>query len=217
MRFLIKSSNQKKQTAFLTQKVIELLLCLLFFAQISFAQVLKDVDEIFPFQGELVAIKKGSLWAFINSDGVKVIDFRNDLVATKDETTLKSYPLFMEDKCLIRKKINGIYYYGYIDKSGKTIIEPKFLNATNFKNGYALIIQLENSKMGSNSILGTSITNTKLEEYVIDSSGNTVKYLENARGYTSSKKPPAINAKFISTNLVAVKGLNGKWTVHKFQ
>ncbi len=219
MKFSVKNKGYRTLFEFSNNTFLMILIICFGISQFSYSQILKDVDAIFPFQEEFAAVKKGQQWAFINKEGEKIIDFRDDLVVTQTETTSKAYPQFIEGKCLIKKMKEGIYYYGYIDTKGKTVIAPKFLNATNFKEGYAIVIELEHTKMGSNSILGKSITNTKLEEYVIDDMGKVVKYLENSRGYVPSrnKEAPKFSSKFISSNLVAVKELNGKWTVHKFK
>ena len=219
MKFSIHTKGYRKLLEVFDNTFLIFLIICFGISQFSFSQILKDVDAIFPFEEESAAVKKGQQWAFINKEGVKIIDFRDDLVITQTETTSKGHPMFVEGKCLIKKMKDGIYYYGYIDKNGKTVITPKFLNATNFKDGYAIVIELEKSKMGSNSILGKSVTNLKLEEYVIDATGKVVKYLENSRGYVPSdaKVAPKFSSKFISSSLVAVKELNGKWTIHKFK
>lgn len=71
-----------------------------------------------------------------------VIDFRNYVHWNKDADTSKSdvmglrYPMFHEGRYLITKKVeDGIPLYGFIDTSGKTVIEPQFLNVYPFKNG----------------------------------------------------------------------------------
>ena len=186
-------------------------------SQFSFSQILEDVDFISPFNEELAAIKKGDQWAFINREGVKVIDFRSDLDVSISKTSKSKYPIFVEDKCLIKKMIDGVLQFGYIDKKGTTIIEPQFLNATNFKDGNALVIKLEKTKMGTNSLLGKPVTNAKMEEYVIDAMGKDVKYLESSRGYNPSKiiKRPKFNSMFITSKLVAVKTKAGKWNLYK--
>ena len=53
--------------------------------------------------------------------------------------------------------INDIFYYGYIDITGKEIIPPQFLNATNFVDGYAIIIAPSNEIIGFNEILKKDI------------------------------------------------------------
>ena len=127
-----------------------------------FSQVLNDVDAIFPFHENLAAVKKGNEWAFINREGEKVIDFRSDLIFSESTTNNSSHPMFVEGKCLIKKEVNDEYLYGYIDTTGNTIIEPQYLNATNFSKGYAMIIKPGVTTMGSNNVLGKKMIYSKL-------------------------------------------------------
>ena len=199
------------------KKIIILLVCLSLH-QLVISQVLEEMDAVFPFQEELAAVKKGDQWAFINKEGAKVIDFRDDLVSGNKDSDY--YPMFVEGKCLVKKMIDGEYRFGFIDKEGVIIIKPQYLNATNFKDGYALVIKLDNSKMGTNTALGKRMINSKLEEYIIDASGKIVKFLDNSRGYipstTDSTQVPNFLSKFIAPRLAAVKNSNGKWDVYKF-
>jgi hypothetical protein len=183
-----------------------------------FSQVLKDVDAIFPFHENLAAVKKGNEWAFINKDGEKVIDFRSDVVSSKSATINNSYPMFVEGKCLIKKEVNDEYRYGYIDTTGNTIIEPQYLNATNFTNGFAMIIKPDVTTMGSNNVLGKKMIYSKLEEYIIDSSGKIIKFLDNSRAYIPSKTKdaPKFISKLMAPNIVAIKTKSGKWNIVKF-
>lgn len=185
------------------------------------AQIIKDIDEVSPFHEGLSAIKKADQWAFINNKGVKVIDFRNDLVTSKTEETSKSYPVFRDERCLIRKLIDGVYYFGYIDNNGKEIITPQYLNATNFKSGYAIVIVLEKEVIGFNESLGKNVVSYTLKEYIIDTSGITVKHLDNARNYVKSKykdnKLPSFYSKFIGPHLIAVQTTDAlKYNIYKF-
>ena len=199
------------------KKIIIILVCLNLH-QLVFSQVLEEVDAVYPFQDELAAVKKGDQWAFINMEGVKVIDFRDDLVSSKKNSDY--YPMFVEGKCLVKNMIDGEYRFGYINKEGTIIIKPQYLNATNFIDGYAMVIKLDTSKMGSNNALGKRMINSKLEEYIIDASGKIVKFLDNSRGYipstTDTTQVPKFISKFIAPRLAAVKKSNGKWDVYKF-
>lgn len=203
-----------------------LLSCFIIYS-VGYTQVVEEVDEVTPFHENLAAIRKNKQWAFINKDGIKVIDFRGDLVSTKDKHFLDengitsiTYPLFKDNRCLIKKLINDVYYYGYIDQNGKEIIAPQYLNATNFNNGYAIVIKFAKNIVGNNDVLGKQIVSYKLEEYIIDTSGNLIKYLDNARSSIPSKiknnKPPTFCSKFIAPHLVAVKDKNQKWNIYEF-
>lgn len=203
-------------------KTLLLVLILLNIQSFGFTQIIENIDEYSPFHDNLAAIQKGNQWGFINEEGLLVIDYRDDLVLSTHKGTDKKtshYPVFIDERCLIKKTINDVNYYGYIDKTGKEIIAPQFLNASNFKGGYAIIIKLSNEIIGYNDVLNKDIISTKLEEFIIDTSGEIVKYLENPRNYIPSKKmsgPPIFNSKFIAPHLVAVKKKDKKWDIYKF-
>ena len=197
------------------------------FCSQGIAQIIRGVDEVTPYHEDLAAIKKGNQWAFINKEGLKVIDFRDDLVSTIDEHFLDekgissvSYPLFKEGRCLIKKIIDRVYYYGYIDNNGKEIIAPQYVNATNFMNGYAIIIKFATIVLGENEALDKRVVSYKLEEYVIDTSGKLIKYLDNARNSIPSNLknniPPEFESKFIAPHLIAVKTKDQKWDIYEF-
>jgi len=191
----------------------------------GFSQIIKDIDEVSPFHGDLAAIRKGNQWAFINKEGVKVIDFRDDLVLSNKENAVSqikvsSYPIFKNGRCLIKKLIDGKYYYGFIDEKGKEIIPPQYLNASNFSNGFAIIVMFLKDTIGFNQIFKKHVVSHKLEEYVIDTSGDLVKYLYNARTYFVSKFKNRnlleIQSKFVAPHLIAVKNKNNKWNIYNF-
>lgn len=203
------------------------LFILIFFLLINtfcFAQIITDMDAISPFQDEMAAVKKGNQWGFVNKNGELVINYRDDLVVEKNSSKNKvntiDYPVFKDGMCLFKKMINDIYYYGYIDKTGREIIPPQFLNATNFVNGYALIIAPSKDVIGFNEILKKDIVSSNIEEYVINTSGERIRYLENPIKYDSSKrkskKPPVFHSKFVGPNLVAVQKKDLKWDVYEF-
>ena len=194
---------------------------------VGYGQVLRDVDKVTPFHEDIAAVRKNGQWGFINKDGEKLIDFRDDLVSTTDEHFLDengitsiTYPLFKDGRCLIKKLVDGVNYYGYIDKNGKEIIKTQYLNATNFHNGYAVVIKFAKNIIGSNDVLGKQVVSYKLEEYIIDTTGKLIKYLDNARNYLPSqiinKKQPIFYSKFMAPHLIAVKKKDQKWTIYEF-
>ncbi len=201
-------------------KNLVVLVSFLFVYSFGYSQILSDVDYVAPFHDGLAAVKKSNQWAFINEDGEKVIDFRNDIVMTSNKDYSDAYPLFNDDRCLIRRLVKGVYYYGYINSLGEEIIKPQYLNATKFKNGHAIIIKFAKNVMGNNGVLGKQVVTYKLEEYVIDISGSLIKYLDNARNSLPSKiknnTPPSFYSKFITARLIAVKTKNNKWNIYKF-
>lgn len=189
---------------------------------VAFSQIISDLDEIYPFHGDFAAIKKANQWAFIDKEGKKTIDFRADLVLTNklnSSNQIISYPVFNDGRCLIRKLKGNTYYYGFINEKGDEVIKPQFLNATNFSNGYAIVVLSSKDSIGFNYVLKKAIVSNIIEEYVIDTSGELVKYLYNPR-----KNAPAnykngtaiIESKFITPKMVAVKNQNGKLEIHKF-
>ncbi len=202
------------------KNIMVLVICFII-SSFGYAQIVTDVDEISPFYEELSAIKKGDQWAFINNKGEKIIDFRSDLVSSRTEDNSADYPLFKEGRCLNRKLKDGVYYYGYIDKNGKQVISSQYLNATNFKNGYAIVIYLEKEVIGFNESLGKDVVSYTLKEYIIDTSGVTIKYLDNARNYVKSKYKtedlPRFYSKFIGPHLIAVQTTDVlKYNIYNF-
>tara|TARA_R110001583_G_scaffold39773_3_gene127449 strand:+ start:337 stop:960 length:624 start_codon:yes stop_codon:yes gene_type:complete len=204
------------------------LVVLLFLLQVHsfcFAQILSDVDEVYPFSEDLAAVKKGNEWGFINKKGALVISYRSDLdlkdnFSEKGKIGNKWHPAFKDDRCLIKKTINEVNYYGYIDSKGNEIIHPQYLNATNFENGFALIIAPSKDVIGFNEILKKDIISSNIEEFVINTLGEKVRYLENPINYDSSKRksklPPVFHSKFIGARLVAVQKKDMKWDIYEF-
>ena len=65
-----------------------------------------------------------------------------------------------------------------VDENGKTIIEPNYLNATNFKDGFAIVVLTSKDIIGYNEILKKNKISTNIEGFVIGPSGELLKYLE---------------------------------------
>jgi len=144
------------------------------------------------------------------------------LVLTEKVNSLNeitAYPVFNDGRCLIKKIKENTVYFGYINEKGAEIIKPQFLNATNFSNGYAIVVLSSKDSIGFNYVLKKAIVSNILEEYVIDTSGELVKYLYNPRKNVPANYKngiPIIESKFISPKLVAVKTKNKKWEIHQF-
>jgi hypothetical protein len=200
------------------KKVALLFVVLILVPVFLVGQTIENLSFISPFNEGLAAIKKDNQWAFINQEGSIVLNFRNDLVTTK--LNREEYPVFINNRCLISKEINGISYFGYIDTTGKTIIEPIFLNAQNFENNEAIVLKLTEELIGKNDVLGKNIVQYKYFEVVIDPDGNIHQYLT-PKGFNIVldqkylKTPPAITSKRISDGLYAVFSENKKWTIIK--
>lgn len=199
-------------------KNLLILIILLGIQPLGFAQILTDIDEVSQLNENLIAIKKGNQWGFIDEKGLLVVDFRDDFVLNNDG--INSYPFFRNGRCLIRKLIDNAYLYGFIDTTGKEVIAPQYLNALNFNNGYTIIIKLLKETVGFNEVLKKDIITSKLEEFIIDSNGEIVKYLENPRNYIPSKItpkiPPSFHSKFVAPHLVAVMKKDDKWDIYEF-
>ncbi|MDU8885691.1 WG repeat-containing protein [Yeosuana sp. MJ-SS3] len=178
------------------------------------SQTLENLDYISPFHNDIAAVKKGEQWAFINTKGDIIIDFRFDLVLDNN-----NYPVFNADRCKIVKEKEGITYFGFIDTTGKIVIKPEFLNVTNFNNEYAIAVKLEKEELGRNDLLGKPVVSYSYIEVVINLNGETINYLTQPTHITLSDKyirtPPVITSKFISENLVSLAGENDKWTIKR--
>lgn len=186
----------------------------------SFSQLATEFDEVMPYKEDLCAVKKGEMWGFINKKGDLVIDYRNDFVLTKNNKNQVFSPEFNNKRCLIKRRNNNIYYYGYIDNFGKEVIPPKYLNASNFANGYAIVVAHLKDSIGYNKVLKKALTSSKMEEYIIDISGETIKYLENPTNFIIQQKgfqnAPKLRSKIIAPNRVAVLKKNMKWDIYQF-
>jgi len=197
------------------KKAILLFIAILLVPLFGFTQNMDGVDYISPFNDGVAAIKKGNQWAFINTKGTIVVNFRDDLVLVKNDGF--SYPIFNNDRCLITQNKSGISYFGYIDKYDKIIIKPDFLNATNFSNNTVIVLKLETEYVGRNEILGKRIVYHKYIEVIINTDGEIIGYLTEPVNVVLDKKflgkPPKITSKFISDSLIATKMNNGKWRI----
>jgi hypothetical protein len=181
----------------------------------AIGQLVSNLDEVCLISNNLSAVKKGNNWGFINEKGILIIDFRGDLVTTKIENSNQiDHPVFFDNRCMIRSEENNTTLFGFINETGKIVIEPGYVNATNFFNGYAIVIKLIHEKVGFNEVLQKDITTAKLEEYIIDVDGNEIKFLFNPRLYNPSKSLPKFHSKFVSPNIVAVLNSNGKWDLY---
>jgi len=192
------------------------LIILLLIPVFALAQTIEELDFIAPFNDGVAAIEKNNSWGFINDKGAKIIDFRDDLVLTK--TDYGHYPVFHNNRCLISEKKDGILYFGYIDKTGKKVIETKFLNALNFNNNVALALEVLSQTRGKNDILDKPVVYYKYFEVTIDTEGNVKQYL-NPKGNNIAldkkfvKKPPKITSKLISDDLFATLNKKDKWVI----
>jgi len=202
------------------KKAAILLIAVMLIPLFGFTQTIENVDYISPFNDGVAALKKGNEWAFINKQGTIVIDFRNDLVITKTENT--SFPIFKNNRCLIVNKKEGISYFGFIDKKGNTVIEPQFLNAIDFNNNVAIVLELVKEEVGNNDILGKAQVSYDYFEVVINAQGEILYYLtQEPKHITLSKEfirqPPKITSKLISDKVFAIWSKDKKWEIKKLE
>ena len=207
------------------KKLVTLVLISFAFLLNGYSQVLNDLEMVSPFHDGLASVKKDGKWGFIDESGDLVIDFRDDILGSPSASGLAAspelmeYPIFIEERCLIHKIIDGIEYFGFIDRSGKTVVEPKYVNATNYKNGFAMVTQHTRQVIGKNELLGKDVVVHQIDELVIDKSGEIAISLMNPRNYVpknEKRNPPEMEASLLGDRMVAVKGEDGKWSVYKF-
>ena len=208
------------------KKLVTLVLISFTFLLNGYSQVLNDLEMVSPFRDGLASVKKDGKWGFIDESGDLVIDFRDDILGSPSASGLAAspelmeYPIFIEERCLIHKIIDGIEYFGFIDRSGKTVVEPKYVNATNYKNGFAMVTQHTRQVIGKNELLGKDVVVHQIDELVIDKSGEIAISLMNPRNYVpkneKKRNPPEMEASLLGDRMVAVKGEDGKWSVYKF-
>ncbi|WP_299667851.1 WG repeat-containing protein [uncultured Polaribacter sp.] len=183
----------------------------------AFTQTQDTFEKISPFYEGLSAIKKGNQWAFINTKGAIIIGFRDDLVTTKTNDGV--YPVFRNNRCLIVKEKEHISYFGYIDTVGKTVIEPTFLNAENFQNNVAIVLELKKEIAGYNNVIGKSIVYRTYSEVIINKKGEMIENLTAPKNIVLERKfllkPPKITSKLLSEQLVAVLNKNKRWMLKR--
>ena len=184
------------------------------------AQLLKDLDQVSNYNEGLAAIKKDDKWAFINDKGTITINFRNDLVATNQNEYELNAPIFKNGRALISRSEEKITYFGYIDEKGEEVIKSDFVNATPFKNGFAIVMHYTKEVVGQNKLLGKDVVSYEIAEYVIDINGKALTPMLNARNFVPEKfksgKSPGFTAKFIGERMIAVHTEENKWEVYSF-
>ena len=200
------------------KKTIILVLILVVFPFIGLAQSIDNVDFISPIHNDVAAIKKDGKWAFINEKGDLIIDYRTDLVPEENEDG--KYPVFYNDRCKIVEVKAGISYFGFINKSGETIIEPQFLNTTNFKDGIAIVLKVNKQIIGENTALGKEMVNYRYFEVLINTEGEDLYYLNQDGVNVVLDKDfllgvPKIMAKYIAKDLYALEQKDHTWTLVK--
>lgn len=139
----------------------------------NFKKIVGNYEYASAINGDIAAVKEGSKWKLIDAKGKvrgkdsyesvilddKGIAFRNDrafvekadgyyLVDDKGKKIGKQKyedaRLFLEADGYAAVKVDG--KWGFVDKTGKMVIEPQFADAHSFANGYAAI--KKNGKWG---------------------------------------------------------------------
>jgi len=196
-------------------RTLALLFLLVLMPYSGAAQDLAEIDEVAPFNEGLAAVRKGNQWGFINEKGDLVIDFRDDLVWNKFADTGREdvdgirQPIFRDGRCLIKEMLEEeeIYVYGFIDKTGKTVIKPEYLNVTEFNQGYAVGILLTKTFRGKNNFQ-LNIYDYKFSEVILDTKGDIMLLLTQRDNILMSRRRyelPDLYAKLLSPKLAAVK------------
>ncbi|MBT8300639.1 MAG: WG repeat-containing protein [Maribacter sp.] len=181
-------------------------------------------DEITSFSEGLAAVRVGNQWGFINEDAKLVIDFRDDLVWNQEaDTSIPGvmgirYPEFKNGRCMIQKlKVNNIPFYGFIDKTGKTVIQPEYLNITQFDQGNAIGIYVREIFQGKNEIK-LDIVEYIFTEVVVNNDGEIIwPIAEREHALTAKRRYeiPELNAKLIAKDLLVFKTKDNKWETKK--
>lgn len=175
-----------------------------------FSKTAKTFDYVSPFHEGFSAVKSGSQWRFINKEGNLVVDFRDLLFSTKikDET----YPIFINNRCIIIKKEVNISYLVHIDTSGKAIIKPTYLKATNFQNVNAIVLELYNEIAGYIDIMGKDIVYYTYIEVIININGKVKQKLTSPKNVMLSNRILPETSKIISEKVVIILNEHKKWT-----
>jgi hypothetical protein len=122
---------------------------------------------------------------------------------------------------MIRKTLDEeqIPVYGFIDKSGKVVIEPEYLNATEFENGYAVAILFTKSFRGENRFQ-LRIYDHKFSEVILNTSGEIMRLIEQRNNIQMSPRRytlPELRTRILAPELLAVKGEANTWDIRKVE
>ena len=187
---------------------------------LGLTQTVENIEFVSPFHDDVAAIKKDGRWAFINEEGQLIMDFRTDLVVSKNDDG--EYPIFNNNRCKIVEVKAGISYFGFIDKSGNIVVKPEFLGSTNFIEGTAIALKLDKEIISKNIALGKDVVNYRYFEVLINTDGEVTYYLTQ-EGVTIVldkkylREIPKITSKYLTTNLYAAKRKNNTWSIIKIK
>lgn len=193
---------------------------------LTFSQLAQGLDFVGPANEGHIPVLKNNKWGFMNSQGEMAVDFRSDLIQNKktsSKTDLgvasQQIPSMRDGRIIIKKVIDKIPYYGFIDPTGKSVIEPEFLNVSSFKNGFALALKIEEKFLGRNDLLDITIKSYNYDVVLIDRQGEVKQYLAGPFPVGISREKlreaPRIEARWVGDDLIAVKNPQKKWEIHK--
>ena len=186
------------------------------------AQLPQSLDEVVPFHEGLAGIRVGNEWAFIDDLGTIIVDFRDDIPwnpgaqDSDDGIVAVKYPHFSNGRCIVKKEVDGIIFYGFINTKGELVIKHEFLNVRPFENGYTTGVLFDKVYRGQNEFK-LDIYDYKFHEVLIDVDGNIIDFMNrryNIQLKKSRYKLPKIESKLLSTNLITYKK-DGAWELKR--
>lgn len=188
--------------------------------------VLENLDQITTFHEGLAAVRKGTQWGFINTEGNLVIDFRADLVWNENPApnavgiTSLPYPRFKDGRCMIRAAgEEEIPVYGFIDQKGQTVIDAYYLNLTEFNDGLAIGIYVKRNFRGKNKFQ-LNIYEYSFTEVVLNPSGEMVWPIGERDNILMQKRRyevPKIQSRILEKNLISVETIPGQWEIRNIK
>lgn len=207
------------------KNLITILTLLMILPTIAIAQIEStQYDEITPFNEGLAAVRVGNQWGFINEEAEIVIALRDDLVWNSEaDTNIPGvmgirYPEFKNGRCMVQVfKEDNIPYYGFIDITGKTVIQPEYLNITQFDYNKAVGIYVRQTFQGKNEIK-LDIIEYIFTEVLVNTNGEIIWPIAEREHILTAKRryeTPELRAKLIAENLLVFKTKDNKWETKK--
>ena len=104
-----------------------------------------------------------------------------------------------------------------MDTTGKIVIKPEFLNATQFESGYAVAIYERSSLRGKNEFQ-LQIYDYDFTEVILNKAGEMIWPVQERQTIIMSKNKyqlPELHTKILAQDLLAVKGRDNLWKIVK--
>ena len=117
---------------------------------------------------------------------------------------------------MVKKEVDGIPYYGFINTKGELVIKHEFLNVRPFEDGYTTGILVDKVFRGQNEFK-LNIYEHKFHEVLMDTEGNALEFLNrryNIQLKTTRYQLPKIESKMLNSNLITYKK-DGAWELKK--